>query len=189
MKMKRKVYFIVLMGMAFLLMISGIAFGAGHENPPGTMLAGPPVVGTLILDPVSDPAPMCLAYDGSGACTKLMIFVNYKFSGCCADCSDASCKPSCNMKMNKFEPFAAYTEGIVVTEHDGVAGLTLADATPADLETYYMANVDWLSKNCNSSSDIMIEKVWKLTAADIDNDGVQELLANIIVLYVVPVSQ
>jgi len=188
--MKKRFYTSMFIGMAFLLMINGIAFGVGHENPPGTMLTGPPIVGTLTLDPVSEPAPVCLALDGNGNCTKLLIFVNYKFTGCCAECSESLCKPACNIKMPKFEPFANYAEGIIVTETDNIPGLTLGDATPSAIEDYYMANLLWLGKNCHpTSKDILIEKVLTMTTKDIDNDGMAELLANIVVLYVVPVPQ
>jgi len=191
--MKRRVYFFMLMGVAFLLMINGIAIGASHEQPACTEQAGPPIVGTLILDPVSDPIPLCVASGPSG-CIKKIIFVNFKFSGCCAECSAASCKPACNVNMNKFEPFAEYFDGIEVTEHDGVPGLTLADAVPAALEGYHTGNVLWIPKNCQPPGqfdtlvkNIGIATVWKMTPKDIDNDGVQELLAETIVLFDAPI--
>ena len=164
----------VLLSISLILGTTSNVFAGKIEPPgPGEYLAGPPIVGKLTLDLVScDPSGCSVTPGGSG-----ILYVNVKFSGCCADCFE-TCRPSCNVKSE------ITNLNIEVIDINGDGILNLDDVIEKHFADYRL--VGWGPRQCRSQSgkeDLIIQNVFNLTTQNIDKDVEKELTVDVVILY------
>ena len=144
------------------------AFG-GEPPGPGEALAGPPVVGTMVLE-------------GMPVVFRVISGVSVDFSGMCADSFDNRCNSPCSARislMNVPAGAAGDRNGDFITDFQ--------DLLPSDLLDRRINTVN--ARGCINKydgSDLIIQTVLKLTPMDNDMDGFFESAdADIIMLFVV----
>jgi hypothetical protein len=87
----KKIFLMVILLIPLVLVLPQMG-NAGDPVPPGSVLCGPPVVGTLTID-LLGPSPGGYSYMA-------------EISACCADCFD-KCRASCNFRITR--PFESST--------------------------------------------------------------------------------
>jgi len=145
-----------------LMLITGQTGNA--VEPPncqhGFTIIGPPIVGTFVVDLMSVNPP------GS----PFLYTLSAEFNGCCADCF-SQCKASCNVKFK-------FTFGL--------------NLLPEEIPLTFVQNQNlpgFGPKNCNPAvggfelKDLVIHDILTFEKKDIDRDGVNELVANVVMYY------
>ena len=154
----KKILLVSVLLTALMLITTPIA--SAGEPPscggPGTWtLLGPPVVGTLVIKLVGIDPPNNI--------------LSFKFKGCCADCFKRCEEPLCDVIIKLEAPFY---------------GITPDNFDPESLQNFNL--IGWGPKGCFSrkgGEDLVITNILKFQIKDIDKDGVNEALADIVAYF------
>jgi hypothetical protein len=151
---------LLVIGLLFSLMVMAPQVCFCNEPPPGTWtIIGPPLVGTWIVDYVSGPVDGLYTY-------------SFKFTGCCAVCFDGACHAN---KVSK--------------EWTDTSTYAISEFTQEMFQDYNVQGI--VSKKCNpidattgvEHQDAVVYTILTFGMSDIDGDGVDELVGDVVMYY------